>query len=686
MFFFMTKTFWVNNYFIDIPRNQIEHQEQATPIPPKALKVLEVLASRAGEVVSHEEIMDIVWEHSVVGPNTLQRAIAQLRKAFGDDSKKQAFIKTHAKKGYSLEANVRWEDENAVQPLQVQQESIKQSKPLVIYMMVVSILCLAYVLWPTQQDSFEQLTPLTASDEQEFNAAYSPDGKYLAFNRFSGQCESHLWAKDLSNNQEQRLSTEPGHYSQLSWSADGSQLAFVLQSDCSNKPQEAKQCWQLQTLDFARAWNGNGVNMLRYDCAGTKTTHPTWLNDGRIALLQYPQVDSVAPTLVIYDAVSNDIVDIPYEHSGQIYSLDYSRELGLLATVSAEQDNVNVLRTFEPNGTVIHEVNITPLESHSVFERYNIRYAPDGSHFLTNVEGQIYRLDMDGQLSLIHPSNYTSLWSPSYHPSQKILAATYGTKDFDVGFLNLTEEPAAFDVFARSTAAEINAKFQPGGSLIAFVSFQTGKRQLWLADGNRTYQLTKFEQGLKTSRYYWSPDGNTLAVNVGYQIMLVSLDGSHKRVDIPFAVNLMMPWTSDEHLLVVDSQANKNQLYRLELETYALTELKAKNVLWAAYDQNEQIIYADQQKHFWRLSGAQTQALPKLSNKLEGEYLLLIENQLYGIDLQFQFWRYNLTTDEFHIITTLDKDFSYVSDMKGEKMLATKFIGGRRELVELSQQ
>lgn len=685
MFFFMTKTFWVNNYFIDISRNQIEHQQQATPIPPKALKVLEVLASQAGEVVSHEEIMDIVWEHSVVGPNTLQRAIAQLRKAFGDDSKQQAFIKTHAKKGYSLEANVRWEDESVVQPSQVYSEPEKDGKPLILYAAFVSVLLLAYILWPTQPDSYDKLTPLTASDEQEFNAAYSPDGKYLAFNRFAGQCESHLWAKDLSNNQEQRLSIEPGHYSQLSWSADGSQLAFVLQSDCSNKPQEAKQCWQLQTLDFAQAWNGNGENMLRYDCAGTKTTHPTWLNDGRIALLQYPQVDSIEPNLVIYDAVSNEVIDIPYEHSDQIYSMDYSRETGLLATVSLDQNNVNVLRTFKPDGEAHNEVGIVPLESHSVFERYNIKFSPEGSHFLTNVEGQIYRLEMDGQLSLIHPTNYSSLWSPSYHPSQEMLAATYGTKDFDIGYLNLKEEPATFDVFSRSTAAEINAKFQPNGNLIAFISFQTGNRQLWIADGDKTYQLTKFEQGLKTSRYDWSPDGNTLVINVGYQIVLVKLDGSHETIDSPFAINLMMPWTKQDKLLVVDSQGNKNQLFSLDLKSGAFTELKANNVLWAAYTANDQVIYADQQKHFWHLVGDKTQALPKLSKKLEGTYLLLKGDHLYGIDMQFQFWRYSLTEDKLDVVSTLDKDISYVSDMKGDNILASKFIGGRRELVELSR-
>ena len=61
-----------------------------------------------------------------------------------------------------------------------------------------------------------------------------PDGRYLVFNRLIDMCSSHLWAKDLSNNREVRLSDEAGHYSGLSWSVDGTQLAYILQSDCAD--------------------------------------------------------------------------------------------------------------------------------------------------------------------------------------------------------------------------------------------------------------------------------------------------------------------------------------------------------------------------------------------------------------------------------------------------------------------
>ncbi|WP_444996604.1 winged helix-turn-helix domain-containing protein [Aliikangiella sp. IMCC44359] len=40
-------------------------------------------------MVTHQLILDNVWKDVTVAPNTLQRRITQLRKALGDDAKRQ---------------------------------------------------------------------------------------------------------------------------------------------------------------------------------------------------------------------------------------------------------------------------------------------------------------------------------------------------------------------------------------------------------------------------------------------------------------------------------------------------------------------------------------------------------------------------------------------------------------------
>ena len=69
----------------------------------------------AGTVVSQDDIMNEIWGERVVAQNSIQRCIAQIRKALNDSSKEQRYIKTHPKLGYSLDAQVTWHNENQVE-------------------------------------------------------------------------------------------------------------------------------------------------------------------------------------------------------------------------------------------------------------------------------------------------------------------------------------------------------------------------------------------------------------------------------------------------------------------------------------------------------------------------------------------------------------------------------------------
>ena len=91
--------YWVGGFFIDLSRNQITQNKKSQTLAPKALAVLTYLAENQGKVVSQDALLAKVWQNTAVSPNTLQRSIAQLRKALGDDGKGQVYIKTHAKQG-----------------------------------------------------------------------------------------------------------------------------------------------------------------------------------------------------------------------------------------------------------------------------------------------------------------------------------------------------------------------------------------------------------------------------------------------------------------------------------------------------------------------------------------------------------------------------------------------------------
>ncbi len=71
------------------------------------MEVLVLLATRAGEVIERDEILDIVWEGRAMNDEPLNRCISQLRKVLGDSPQQPRFIATITKVGYQLIAPVR---------------------------------------------------------------------------------------------------------------------------------------------------------------------------------------------------------------------------------------------------------------------------------------------------------------------------------------------------------------------------------------------------------------------------------------------------------------------------------------------------------------------------------------------------------------------------------------------------
>lgn len=70
-------------------------------IQPQPAKILEILASRSGEVVSREEIRRIVWGDSFVDSDaSLNFCIKEIRRALGDSATSPSFIETVPRRGY----------------------------------------------------------------------------------------------------------------------------------------------------------------------------------------------------------------------------------------------------------------------------------------------------------------------------------------------------------------------------------------------------------------------------------------------------------------------------------------------------------------------------------------------------------------------------------------------------------
>ncbi|MGD8418201.1 MAG: TIR domain-containing protein [Pseudomonadales bacterium] len=101
-----TNTLAIGEWTLDVGAQRLSRGNQSHRLDPKAQSVLLHLIDRAPEVVSREGLMNRTWPDVVVGQNVLDQAIAQLRKAFGDDSRNPVYIETLPRRGYRLVASV----------------------------------------------------------------------------------------------------------------------------------------------------------------------------------------------------------------------------------------------------------------------------------------------------------------------------------------------------------------------------------------------------------------------------------------------------------------------------------------------------------------------------------------------------------------------------------------------------
>lgn len=73
----------------------------------KAFSVLRYLVENPGRLITHDELLDVLWPTTYVQPQVLRTYILELRKVLGDDAKNPKFIQTIPKRGYSFAARVK---------------------------------------------------------------------------------------------------------------------------------------------------------------------------------------------------------------------------------------------------------------------------------------------------------------------------------------------------------------------------------------------------------------------------------------------------------------------------------------------------------------------------------------------------------------------------------------------------
>lgn len=107
-------------------------------LEPRAMRLLMCLAERPGEVLSVDELLDLVWNDVIVSHDSVYTAVATLRRALSDDPKSPTYIANVARRGYRLIAPVAsWVD--AAAETSTKTVSVQSDRPSIVVMPFVNL-------------------------------------------------------------------------------------------------------------------------------------------------------------------------------------------------------------------------------------------------------------------------------------------------------------------------------------------------------------------------------------------------------------------------------------------------------------------------------------------------------------------------------------------------------------------
>lgn len=132
--------FEFDSFRVDVTERQLWRDGKLVFLTPKVFDILLVLLENKGQTIEKDALIHRIWADTFVEEGSLNRNISTLRKALGDDSHEQKFIKTLPKRGYQFTAKVEEiiEDESLIEHKSL---PIQTSSPRIYTKIIFAIIC-----------------------------------------------------------------------------------------------------------------------------------------------------------------------------------------------------------------------------------------------------------------------------------------------------------------------------------------------------------------------------------------------------------------------------------------------------------------------------------------------------------------------------------------------------------------
>ncbi|MBL4908544.1 MAG: PD40 domain-containing protein [Alteromonadaceae bacterium] len=608
----------VNEVEVDFVALKLFINNEWHNVEARQLNLLKLLIDNYGKAVSRNQIMDALWNDTIVSDNSVSQAITQLRKSLQDDKDTPRFIKTVPRVGYQLIAELTFVQTPPItamlKPQKWRYSVIASVGGLLGIGLTLAII--EFIKPSVHIPRYRYESRLTSTPGPESFLRYSPQGRYLAFSQ-SNETRSQM---DLAvfdaQTQSVHLIKSTGYSEEApEWSPDGKWLIYYRHDPISCEIRIMSVANPVET------WRLSPDFHLAYCQVGFSRQKMHWLTNTHLYVQRWqhntPQLTKLTLSFSGLPKItaSEDIAAI----HPLLMDLDKKTKQLLFVEQSSQ-------------GYTLKNMSLTKLHPHIIEQReqeyWGLKWHESGQNFWLGNES-LRLMSLNGESEIVHlPLGFIP--DIDENPVTRQLAYAEGLVNVNLYTLTLSTLTSGQKLVAKQLSSSARTDILPtlskNGRQIAFVSYQRRSLdglkhgEVWLKnkDKKAANLLANLPENIRPQYLLWSPNGenlllgdaqNNLYIINTYSRHLVPIIYDYKNID---KVN----WSSNGKNITFSAlSGRKQQVWQYNLPLSRTELLSEKEDLLPLNDSAVSLAELSKNKVIPLLSLAQLKFLnPSYSN------------------------------------------------------------------------
>lgn len=578
----------------------LSSKQKSLRLQPRLSQLLQLLLSNQGNLLSRNELIEVIWKDKLVNEDALSRCVAELRAALGDNTAKPIYIETLPKKGYRFIHQVKTQSNDPTV------KSAAQSVFNYKYALIIGVCALVLIYIVSQYAKTD--TPsaalksalitakrLTTDSDFEHQPALSSLGNKIAFS-VTQQQRVIVKVLDLDGETLFEIRDPKQHLVSATFSPDDKQLLVAALSDnsCtvyvyqlpSLQREPLTPCMSPGSAGLAD-WSKNG-QFIAYVNRAASTKDGGGLDDA-------PEVAAIWQ----YDLQSKQHRQITFpRHQHSFDSRPRFSPDGKYLAFTRGNDSIRNLHLIQLGKSEASEAATNLTQEAAFITSFSWLKDSQGLLYDSNVLGDrnLWLVDINQQQKELLGARDAKY--PSLNSQNTRLAFHEVRYNANIWQLDLTTDNPSPEPIIQSIKYNNFPGYSPDGKKIAFVSNRKGKAAIWLysLETKKQRQLLAIDDA-DLVLPNWSFDGSHLLVSsrsaTGYRCYQINL--ASKLYQPLYGISGQYHgchYAADGHIFAISKEHGETSSLIKITQQGQVTQLSDFSVERLQISKNNQIIYS----------------------------------------------------------------------------------------------